>query len=143
METEFTPVSSLAGGMLIGLAAVMLMTANGRIAGISGFVARVLPPYEEDELAPRIAFVAGMVAAPLAYLAVSGSSVAQTVSGDLPVMAVSGFLVGFGSVLGGGCTSGHGVCGLARMSRRSFVAIGIVMAAAAGTVFLTRHIAGV
>lgn len=136
--TEFTPLSSLAGGALIGLAAVLLMAANGRIAGISGIASRLLPPYEDTEVGPRLAFVGGLVAAPLLYFAFGGGIV-QTVGDSFPLMAVAGLLVGFGSVYGGGCTSGHGVCGIARLSVRSVVATAVFMGVAIVTVFVTRH----
>ena len=139
MTTAFTPVASLVGGVLIGLSAAVLMAANGRIAGISGIVGRLLPPYSDDGAAGRVAFVAGLVAAPLLALAVTGAPVAQTVSDSPPLMIAAGLLVGFGSALGNGCTSGHAVCGLARFSRRSLVATLVFMATAAATVFLVRH----
>jgi uncharacterized membrane protein YedE/YeeE len=137
--TEFTPLPSLFGGALIGLAAVLLMAANGRIAGISGIASRILPPYEEGEIGARLAFIAGLVAAPFLYLAFGGSLV-QTIGDSLPLMAIAGLLVGFGSTYGGGCTSGHGVCGLARLSMRSVVATGVFMGVAMATVFVVRHV---
>ena len=141
--TAFTPIASLLGGVLIGLSAVLLMAVKGRIAGVSGIVGRLLPPYVvDDDLAGRLAFVAGLVVAPLVLLAATGAPVAQSVSGNLPLMTGAGLLVGFGSTLGNGCTSGHGVCGLARFSRRSLVATLVFMATAAATVFLVRHTLG-
>jgi uncharacterized protein len=137
--TEFTPLASALGGLMIGLAAVLLMAANGRIAGISGIAARVLPPYEDGETLPRAAFVAGLILSPLIYLA-AGGSIVQTVSTNLPLMIVTGLLVGFGAVYGGGCTSGHGVCGLARLSPRSLAATLTFMGVAMLTVFITRHL---
>jgi uncharacterized protein len=137
--TEFTPLPSLFGGVLIGLAAVLLMAANGRVAGISGIASRILPPYEEGEIGARLAFIAGLVAAPFLYLAFGGSLV-QTIGDSLPLMAIAGLLVGFGSTYGGGCTSGHGVCGLARLSMRSVVATGVFMGVAMATVFVVRHV---
>jgi uncharacterized membrane protein YedE/YeeE len=138
--TEFTPIASLAGGVLIGLAAVMLMLLNGRIAGISGIAAGLL---SLSGGAPgrgwRLAFVGGLVAAPLC-LAIFEGPPAMTIAGPLPVMGLAGFLVGFGTVLGNGCTSGHGVCGIARLSPRSLVATAAFMAAGMATVFLVRHI---
>jgi uncharacterized protein len=136
--TEFTPLTSALGGLMIGLAAVLLMATNGRIAGISGIAARILPPYEDSETPARLAFVAGLSLAPLIYLA-AGGSIVQTVSTNLPLMAVTGLLVGFGAVYGGGCTSGHGVCGLARISSRSLVATLTFMGIAIVTVFIVRH----
>ncbi|MCV0396290.1 MAG: YeeE/YedE family protein [Rhizobiaceae bacterium] len=140
--TDFTPLASLLGGMMIGLSAVLLMLWEGRIAGISGIAGRLLPPYRDNAFVSRFAFVLGLVAAPLLYALATGDAVQQTVSSNLPLMAVAGLVVGFGSVWGNGCTSGHGVCGLSRLSTRSFVATGIFMAAAIVTVFVTRHVIG-
>lgn len=140
--TEFTPIASLFGGALIGLSAVLLMAFEGRIAGISGIAGRLLPPYDDNGLASRLAFVVGLVAAPLAYSIVSSAPVTQTISSNVPLMVAAGLLVGFGSVYGNGCTSGHGVCGLSRLSARSFVATIIFMATAFVTVFVTRHVLG-
>lgn len=140
--TEFTPLASLIGGTLIGLSAALMMLLEGRIAGISGIASRLLPPYRDDALAGRLAFIAGLVAAPFLAGAATGAPVEQTVSSDLALMAAAGLLVGFGSVWGGGCTSGHGVCGLARLSRRSVLATGIFMATGFLTVFLVRHVIG-
>ena len=140
--TAFTPVASLVGGALIGASAVLLMAAQGRIAGISGIASRLLPPYGDDGFAGRLAFVLGLVAAPITARAVTGATVAQSVSGNLALMVGAGLLVGFGTVWGNGCTSGHGVCGLARLSSRSLVATFVFMAAAAATVFATRHLMG-
>jgi len=137
--TEFTPLASTVGGLMIGLAAVLLMFANGRIAGISGIIGRVLPPFEDSETFPRVAFIVGLMAAPLIFIAAGGSLV-QTISTNLPLMAVAGLLVGFGSVYGGGCTSGHGVCGVARLSKRSVAATATFMGVAVLTVFVARHV---
>ncbi|GAA2870912.1 hypothetical protein GGQ99_001099 [Aminobacter niigataensis] len=140
--TDFTPIASTIGGVLIGLSAVLLMAWEGRIAGISGIAARLLPPYLDGALLSRLGFVLGLVAAPLAYAAISGTDVVQTVSSNLPLMALAGLLVGFGSVYGNGCTSGHGVCGLSRLSLRSLVATLTFMATAFATVFAVRHVLG-
>jgi uncharacterized membrane protein YedE/YeeE len=118
----------------------MLMLFNGRIAGISGILARLFPPYRDTDSASAVAFVVGLMAAPLFYSAVIGAPVVQTVSVNVGLMAVAGLLVGFGTVYGGGCTSGHGVCGLARLSRRSLVATAIFMAMGFATVFVVRHV---
>lgn len=139
--TEFTPLASLFGGILIGLSAVLLMALEGRIAGISGITSHLLPPYRAGGVLPRLAFVAGLVAAPFVATAVTGTPVLQTVSSNVPLMLVAGLLVGFGSVYGGGCTSGHAVCGLSRLSRRSIVATLIFMSTAIITVFVVRHLA--
>ena len=139
--TEFTPIASLIGGMLIGCAAVILMIGNGRIAGVSGIVSSILPPTSGTEM-PKVAFVAGLIAAPLLYQVATGAGVEQTVSSNLGLMAVAGLLVGFGSVFGSGCTSGHGICGLARLSPRSIVSVATFMVVAGVTVFVTRHVMG-
>lgn len=137
--TSFTPIASLLGGALIGLSAVLLMWATGRIAGVSGIAARLLPPYEDREFAGRLAFVAGLVAAPILVRIVTGSLPMQTIAAGAPVLIVAGVLTGFGAVWGSGCTSGHGVCGLSRLSVRSLVATLTFMAAGMATVFVMRH----
>ncbi|MGD8354808.1 MAG: YeeE/YedE family protein [Methyloceanibacter sp.] len=138
--TPFTPIASTIGGAIIGLAAVLLMLFNGRIAGISGILARLFPPYAGSDMAGAAAFIAGLILAPICYSIASGAPVAQTVSSNVVLMAVAGLLVGFGTVYGGGCTSGHGVCGLARLSRRSLVATVVFMVAGFATVFIVRHL---
>ena len=137
--TPFTPYASLAGGILIGLSAVLVMALFGRIAGISGITAGALPA-SRDDWSWRLAFVLGLLAAPLVVLAATGAPVTQTVSDNLPGMVIAGLLVGMGTVLGSGCTSGHGVCGLARLSGRSLVAVGTFMAFGFVTVFVLRHL---
>lgn len=135
-------VAATAGGVLIGIAAVLLMAMSGRIAGVSGFVSRLLPPYTDDATPSRLAFVAGLIAAPILYTAATGNAVAITVSNSAPLLVVGGLLVGFGAVRGGGCTSGHGVCGTARLSPRSLVATAVFMATGIITVFVIRHAIG-
>lgn len=140
----FTPWSSLAGGVLIGLAASMFVLLNGRIAGISGVLGGLLggpfrPP--RGDVAWRLAFVAGLVAAPLAYLVV-GAWPALRIDAGWGTVVAAGLLVGVGTRYGGGCTSGHGVCGLSRFSPRSLVATLAFMAAGFVTVFVVRHMAG-
>lgn len=137
--TSFTPVASLAGGILIGLSAVLLLAAQGRIAGISGIAARLLPFGDRTDRGGAAAFVLGLVAAPLVVFAFTGTPVVQMVSDNLWLMAGAGLLVGFGSVWGSGCTSGHGVCGLARLSPRSLVATLVFMGVAGLTVSVVRH----
>lgn len=137
--TSFTPIASLLGGALIGLSAVLLMWATGRIAGVSGIAARLLPPYEDREFAGRLAFVAGLIAAPILVRIVTGSLPMQTIAAGAPVLIVAGLLTGFGAVWGSGCTSGHGVCGLSRLSVRSLVATLTFMAAGMATVVVMRH----
>ena len=138
--TPFTPIESLLGGALIGAAAVILMLFLGRVAGISGILGRLLPPYGEPGVGGAAAFIAGLVAAPILYTAATGLAVHQTVSGNLPLLAGAGLSVGFGAILGGGCTSGHGVCGLSRLSARSLVATLTFMATAFLTVLIVRHV---
>jgi uncharacterized membrane protein YedE/YeeE len=140
--TEFTPLASTIGGALIGLAAVMLMLFNGRVAGISGILGRLFPPYDGADPGGAAAFVFGLPAAPLLYATVMGAPFAQTVSGNVGLMTVAGLLVGFGAAYGGGCTSGHGVCGISRLSLRSVVATAIFMATGFATVFVMRHVVG-
>jgi len=139
VATSFTPIASLLGGALIGLSAVLLMWATGRIAGVSGIAARLFPPYEDREFAGRFAFVAGLIAAPVLVRLVTGSLPAQTIAAGTPVVIVAGLLTGFGAVWGSGCTSGHGVCGLSRLSVRSLVATATFMATGVATVFVIRH----
>jgi uncharacterized membrane protein YedE/YeeE len=142
MMTEFTPYSATIGGALIGLAAAAMMLLTGRIAGISGITARLLPPTGGEGFSDRLAFILGLIAAPLVWLAISGSPAMQAVSDNLLLMIAAGLFVGFGSIYGNGCTSGHGVCGLARLSPRSLVAVLVFMAVAATTVFVIRHVIG-
>ena len=140
--TEFTPLASTIGGALIGLAAVILMLFNGRIAGISGILGRLFPPYDGADPGGAAAFIAGLIAAPFLYAAVTGAPFVQTVSSNAGLMAIAGLLVGFGASYGGGCTSGHGVCGISRLSLRSIVATAIFMTTGFITVFLMRHVVG-
>lgn len=140
--TAFTPLSALAGGVLIGLSAVMLMAFNGRIAGIAGIAGGLLgpAPFERLDRVWRLAFVAGLVAAPLIWLAATGAMPEVSVTDSWPLLVVAGLVVGVGTQIGSGCTSGHGVCGLARLSPRSLAATGVFMAAALLTVFVSRHL---
>ena len=139
MMTDFTPLAALAGGALIGFSAVGRLLFSGRIAGITGLLRRVLPGQDNARPFEAGAFIAGMLAAPLAIGLVTGSAVAQSVNGNVGLMAAAGLLSGFGSAVANGCTSGHGVCGLSRLSRRSIVATGVFMAVAMATVFVMRH----
>jgi hypothetical protein len=138
--TSFTPLAALVGGALIGLAALLLWTMNGRIAGLSGVVGGLLEPAGRDETAGRVAFVAGLVTAPLGYAAVSGALPSIAVTASPAALVAAGLLVGFGSRLGGGCTSGHGVCGVSRLSPRSLVATAVFVVAGIATVFVVRHL---
>ncbi|BBD02153.1 MULTISPECIES: YeeE/YedE family protein [Sphingobium] len=137
----FTPFSAILGGALIGFSASLLWIANGRIAGISGIVGGVLAPVHGD-VAWRGMFLVGLIAAPLLYRAAGG--VLPNLATPAPLIAViaAGLLVGFGTRLGSGCTSGHGVCGIARLSPRSLAATAIFLITAAVTVYVARHIIG-
>ena len=136
--TEFTPVSGLVGGMMIGLAATLFLLFNGRIAGVSGIAGGMIGGPGRD-LGWRAAFVIGLVAGPAVVALVRGSPAAVDITTTLPWLIVAGVLVGFGTRLGAGCTSGHGVCGLARGSRRSVVATVLFFAIALATVYIARH----
>jgi uncharacterized membrane protein YedE/YeeE len=136
--TGFTPLSSLAGGVLIGLAASGLVLLTGRIAGISGILGGLLRP-RRGEIAWRVAFLVGLLAAPIVYQ--MGPMLPEPrIDASVPVLVVAGLLVGVGTRYGAGCTSGHGVCGLARLSPRSLVAVLSFMAAGFLTVFAARHV---
>jgi uncharacterized protein len=139
--TDFTPVASLVGGGMIGLSAVLMMLFLGRIAGISGILSQLLPPAPAKPTTVPSAFICGLIISPLLARA-GGVPIQQTVSSNLPLLALAGLLVGFGSVYGAGCTSGHGVCGLARTSMRSLAATLTFMATATLTVFVVRHLIG-
>jgi uncharacterized membrane protein YedE/YeeE len=135
---QFTPWSSLLGGALIGAAAASLLLLNGRIAGVSGIAGGLLRP-ERGEVAWRAAFVAGLVFAPAAYGFFTRLP-ATTIEAGYPVLLLAGLLVGAGTRFGSGCTSGHGVCGISRLSPRSLVATAAFMAAGFATVFVVRHL---
>lgn len=136
----FTPWSALAGGLLIGLAAALLVLLNGRIAGISGIVGGLLRPQAGD-LAWRAAFVLGMLLAPAVYTSITRLP-EMRIDAGYPVLIVAGLLVGAGTRFGAGCTSGHGVCGLSRLSPRSLIATLVYMVAGVATVFIGRHVLG-
>jgi uncharacterized membrane protein YedE/YeeE len=136
--THFTPWTALAGGLLIGLAAAGFVLLNGRIAGISGILGGLLRPAQGDT-AWRVAFVAGLVGAPLVYALFASLPEVHIEAGDGALVA-AGLLVGLGTRYGAGCTSGHGVCGLSRLSPRSLVATASFMLAGFATVFVLRHL---
>lgn len=136
----FTPASSLAGGIFIGLATAMLILLNGRIAGISGIVGGLLRPVHGD-ISWRLAFTAGLMLAPLLWATVSALP-AIRIDAGFPVLIVAGLLVGISVRYGAGCTSGHGVCGLSRLSPRSLVATLAFMCSGFATVFVVRHLIG-
>jgi len=142
IDTTFTPWQSLAGGGLIGLATVLLMLTLGRILGATGILAGVLTPAAHPDTDWRLAMLAGMVSGPLAVLALTGQMPVVQVPVTLPMLLIGGFLVGLGVTYGSGCTSGHGVCGMARLSRRSIAATATFMVTTGITVFLVRHILG-
>ncbi|KFL31207.1 membrane protein [Devosia riboflavina] len=139
--TEFTPVLSLLGGALIGLSAVLLMAFHGRIAGMTGILTGLLPPVASD-WTWRAAFIAGAIIAPSLVLSFSDHSIAFSSPVPLPWVIIGGLIVGGGVYFGSGCTSGHGVCGMARLSPRSIAATGTFMATAIVTVFVIRHLSG-
>lgn len=136
--THFTPESALSGGLLIGLATALLWLLNGRIAGISGITAGVLSSSGAERLW-RLAFVLGLVLSSWVWLLLAPLPVSQVTS-NYWLLAIAGVLVGFGARLGSGCTSGHGICGLSRLSGRSLVATVTFMTVAVVTVFVVRHV---
>ena len=138
--TDFTPIQSLIGGMMIGLSAVFLMALHGRVAGMTGILTGIIPPAASD-WPWRTAFLAGAIVAPVIYLAAGG-----VIPFDVPVstaaLVLGGLLVGIGVHFGNGCPSGHGICGLARLSPRSLAAVLTFMLTAVVTVFVVRHVIG-
>ena len=135
---DFTPISAAIGGALIGLAAALLMLTTGRVAGISGIFGGCLD-FGTNDKGWRLAFIAGLILAPLAGGLVGFPLAAPEMPASYVVIVAAGLLVGFGTRRGGGCTSGHGVCGIARLSPRSIVATAIFMVVAVVVVALTRH----
>jgi uncharacterized membrane protein YedE/YeeE len=138
---HFTPVASTIGGLLIGLSASALLLLDGRIAGISGVLGNAIAPEDGDRIW-RLLFLAGLAAGGLALRVVRPAAFEAGASGSIALLVIAGLLVGFGTRLGGGCTSGHGVCGIARLSPRSIVATLVFMAAGMATVFVVRHVLG-
>jgi hypothetical protein len=136
---NFTPVSGLIGGMLIGVAAALLLLLNGRISGISGIVGGLLSPKSSDA-GWRVVFIAGLLLGAFGYMLATGGALPVRMQASLPVLVVAGLLVGFGTRFGSGCTSGHGLCGIGRLSKRSIVASVVFFGVAMVTVFLTRHV---
>ena len=137
----FTPYASLAGGVIIGVAAAMFVLLNGRIAGISGILGGLLKPVKGD-ISWRVAFLLGLVASPLLY-ALFASVPTPRIDASWAALVLAGLLVGVGTRYGSGCTSGHGVCGLSRLSPRSLAATAAFMGAGFVTVFVIRHVSGV
>ncbi len=140
MDTVFTPIAALAGGSLIGIAAVALMALHGRIAGMTGILNGVIMPKEDWDW--RVAFLIGAITAPVMLFLLTGAT--SALQADMPAWAIviGGLLVGIGVTFGGGCTSGHGICGIARLLGRSIVATITFMLATFATVFVVRHIFG-
>ncbi len=137
---NFTPLSAAIGGALIGLSAVLLMLLSGRIAGISGIVGECLAP--GDDRGWRFAFLAGLVITPLLAALLGFPATSPVMPSNLALIVISGLLVGFGTRMASGCTSGHGICGIARVSPRSLAATVIFMVTAIVVVFVTRHVIG-
>jgi uncharacterized membrane protein YedE/YeeE len=137
---HFTPWASLAGGILIGLATALLLLANGRVAGISGILGGLLRPSQGD-IAWRVTFILGLFVAPLVWLTMGAMPPAQ-IDHSPALLAAGGLLVGIGTRFGSGCTSGHGVCGIARLSPRSLLATVCFIGAGFVTVFIMRHVLG-
>lgn len=142
IETSFTPLAALGGGALIGLASVMLMAFQGRIFGATGILGGFMKPDNRADWLWRAALLAGMAVAPFAYSAVMGAAVPIEVPVGKFALVIGGVLVGIGVTYGGGCTSGHGVCGMARLSPRSIVATATFMTTTAVTVYVIRHVLG-
>ena len=138
---NFTPYSALLGGALIGVAATVMLWVNGRITGISGILGGVLFPARTDALW-RVLFLAGLLTGAVVYTLVNGSPIDIQIQATPLVSIIAGFLVGFGTRLGSGCTSGHGICGIARVSKRSFAATVVFFVTAIITVFLVQHTLG-
>lgn len=142
IETAFTPFQSLGGGALIGLASVLLMATLGRVMGATGILAGLMQPASFSDWSWRAAILGGMISGPIAVLLVTGQFPAVLVPVSTTMLVVGGFIVGIGVTFGSGCTSGHGVCGMARLSPRSIVATLIFMLTTGITVYVVRHILG-
>ncbi len=142
IETAFTPIQSLGGGALIGLAAVLLMATMGRIMGATGILAGVIQPTGLSDWSWRAAVLAGMISGPITVMLITGQMPAVQVPVTTPMLIIGGVLVGIGVTFGAGCTSGHGVCGMARLSHRSIAATLTFMLTTGITVFVVRHLIG-
>jgi uncharacterized membrane protein YedE/YeeE len=142
IETAFTPWQSLGGGVLIGLAAVFLMLVAGRVMGATGVLTGIFAPASQADFAWRVALLLGMVTGPAVFWLVTGGMPEITVPASMPMLLIGGVIVGVGVTYGSGCTSGHGVCGMARFSPRSIAATLTFMATTAATVFVVRHVFG-
>jgi uncharacterized protein len=139
---NFTPVSALVGGLLIGFSAMILLLFNGRILGVTGITGGILQPQRKD-LLWRVLFLSSVAMAPVLYSAVTTKPILIEVTDSLPTLIIGGFLVGFGACAGSGCTSGHGICGLGRLSKRSLVVTVTFMATSIVTVYVMRHMIGI
>ena len=139
-SVRFTPMASLVGGVMIGVAALLLMLLHGRVMGISGILGGIVRPAARDDVPWRLLFVAGALLGPLAVIYLVGRPVDVVPVASGLVLPVAGFLVGLGTAIGSGCTSGHGICGLARLSMRSAAAVGMFMITAVVTVYIVRHV---
>lgn len=142
IETTFSPISASIGGALIGVASVMLMAIRGNVFGATGILAGALTPSSSSDRLWRLAILAGMMTGPLVYLLATGQMPEIQIATSPAAMIVGGFIVGIGVTYGSGCTSGHGVCGMARFSPRSIVATAVFMATTAITVYIIRHVIG-
>jgi uncharacterized membrane protein YedE/YeeE len=142
IETAFTPFQSLGGGALIGLAAVLLMATVGRVMGATGILAGLFQPANIADWSWRAAVLAGMISGPMAVLLITGDMPAVQVPVSTLMLVVGGLIVGIGVTFGAGCTSGHGVCGMARLSPRSIIATLTFMITTAITVYVIRHVLG-
>ena len=136
---SFTPLASLVGGVMIGAAALLLMLTHGRVMGISGILGGLIVLSDKSDVRWRVLFVIGVLAGPFAIMALTGAPVDRTPVASGFTLPIAGFLVGLGTAIGAGCTSGHGICGLARLSIRSAVAVGMFMGTAIVTVYIVRH----
>ena len=137
---SFTPMASLVGGVMIGVAALLLMLLHGRVMGMSGILGGIVRPAARDDVLWRLLFVAGALLGPLAVIYLVGRPVDVVPVASGLVLPVAGFLVGLGTAIGSGCTSGHGICGLARLSMRSAAAVGMFMVTAVVTVYIVRYV---
>jgi len=142
IETAFTPLQSLGGGALIGLGAVMLMATMGRVMGATGILAGVVQPSNLSDWSWRAAVLVGMISGPMVVMLITGEFPAIQVPVSTTMMVIGGFIVGIGVTFGSGCTSGHGVCGMARLSPRSIVATLTFMITTGITVYVVRHVLG-
>jgi uncharacterized protein len=139
--TEISPLASTLGGALIGLSALILMLFHGQIAGISGILARILPPTDKSQVFGwRLSFLLGIILAPILYTHLGGGPIIQVMSENKVLMASAGLLVGIGTGISSGCTSGHGVCGISRLSKRSTIATIVFMLTGFLTVYVIRHL---